>query len=265
MKELPERIPVEDLLKQPYLQILCYPKTDEVEAKSRLEELRTFDITHVRLEGSTRIGGIPILGKGCVSLVVSALTPHGKAALKIRRVDANRTTLIREADLTRVANRVGVGPRIAVATRNFILMELIEGERFAQWIKTVHGKGAGSVVRAAIIRMLRDCFRLDTIGLEHGELSRAPKNILVDNHNRPYIIDFESARISRRASNVTSLSQYLFVGGGFSRRIRRFIGLRKTDDLKKALRRYKTSRSFDSFYKILNEANLHPEVYVFTH
>src|SRR5208282_408410 len=48
-------------------------KTDPTEAKNRIDELRAADITAIQFRGSTHIDGIPLLGKGCVGVVVTAM------------------------------------------------------------------------------------------------------------------------------------------------------------------------------------------------
>ena len=53
------------------------------------------------------------------------------------------------------------------------------------------------------------------IGLDHGELSRMPKHVIVG--KKITIIDFESSSVERRVSNVTSATQAFFIGSGISK------------------------------------------------
>jgi putative serine/threonine protein kinase len=80
---------------------------------------------------------------------------------------------------------------------------------------------------------------MDTYGLDHGELSRAHKNVIVSNNDIPTILDFESASLMRRPSNFTSLTQYLFLGGSIAKKIARVLGPVNRDELLKCLRDYK--------------------------
>ena len=66
---------------------------------------------------------------------------------------------------------------------------------------------------------MEQCFRLDQIGLDHGELSKAPKHLLVDKTKRIFIVDFETASIERRVANVTAVCQYLFGGNSSASKI----------------------------------------------
>jgi putative serine/threonine protein kinase len=88
------------------------------------------------------------------------------------------------------------------------------------------------------------------IGLDHGELSRMPKHVIVG--KKITIIDFESSSMERRVSNVTSATQAFFIGSGISKTVK---GVYKIPEKKKiinVLRRYKQDQSRKSFESLLN-------------
>ena len=60
---------------------------------------------------------------------------------------------------------------------------------------------------------MEDCYRLDQIGFDHGELSNISKHVIVGK-TKASIIDFESSSTKRRPSNVTSITQAFFIGSG---------------------------------------------------
>ena len=203
-------IPVGELLSPPYSQILTYPKIDVEEAKRRINELSGMGVSTLRFKGVTLVGGVPILGKGCVGIVTQARLDENLVALKIRRLDADRPSMNNEARLLRLANSVNVGPRLITATKNLIAMQLIDGIPLFRWADSLapHRKA----VKQVLARLLSASFSLDSIGLDHGELSHAPKNIVVNRFGVPSIVDFESASTARRVANVTSISQYFLFG-----------------------------------------------------
>lgn len=249
-----KEIPLGQLLGTVYSRFLTYPSLDEVEAKARIRQLAAMGVTSLRFEGSTLIGGVPILGKGCVGIVTGACIDGIPIALKIRRLDADRTTMVDESRLLRIANSIGVGPTLITATRNFLAMELFNGLPLFKWCE---GSGAksGKMVRRALGALLQDCFKLDTVGLDHGELSRAPKNVLVNRRGAPCIIDFESASTARRVSNVTSIIQYFLFG-----RISQVVNATKLFPKRRAILRvlsdYKREGSVESFERISSALNL---------
>jgi putative serine/threonine protein kinase len=88
---------------------------------------------------------------------------------------------------------------------------------------------------------------MDAYGLDHGELSRAHKNVIVSDDDSPKILDFESASVMRRPSNFTSLTQYLFLGGSIAKKMTRLMGPVDRDELLKCLRDYKAGGWRDAF------------------
>ena len=137
-----KEIPLGQLLGTDYSRFLTYPSLDEREAKARIRELAAMGITSVRFGGPTLIGGVPILGKGCVGIVTGASIGEVPIALKIRRLDADRITMVGESRLLRIANSVDVGPRLITATRNFLAMELFDGLPLFKWCEGQGGRVA---------------------------------------------------------------------------------------------------------------------------
>ena len=244
-------ITLESLSEGKYRSVICYPTYKKEELENRLNELKQLNIKTVEFTGQKHVHNIPVLGKGCVGIVVVAYRKDEKVALKIRRTDANRTTMCREAQMFKKANKIDVGPRFLRITKNFLLMEYVEGLLFPEWIKTLAGKGARRRLRCVLRLVLEQAWRLDKAGLDHGELSNAPKHIIVKPDDLPCLVDFETASISRRASNVTSLCQYLFIGSPIAKPIQRKIGEIKKDSLVNALRMYKESKDRKDFEKAL--------------
>jgi putative serine/threonine protein kinase len=183
-------------------------------------------------------------------LVVKAVTKGGTVALKIRRRDANRESMDNEVRLTKMANSVGVGPRLLNHTRDFIIMEHIRGEGIDEWVGGLGGRGSAGRVRELVHRLLNQCRKLDLISLDHGQLSNLRKHVIVSGDS-PYIIDFESASTNRAPRNVTTAAQYLFIGGKVSTRLKRVMGLRGSDVILETLRGYKADMSDANYARVL--------------
>jgi len=251
-----EFIPLNRLQEERYSQVLCYPKHDLKELKRRLKELKRLGVRAVEFTGEKTAFDVPVLGKGCVGIVVAAHTDRGKVALKVRRVDADRAGMQREAEMLRRANALEVGPTLLDATENFLLMEFVGGKLLPQWIETLGGRGTKSRIRRVLRSVLEQCWRLDEAGLDHGELSRAPKHVVIDTHDRPYLVDFETASVNRRVSNVTSVCQYFFIGSQTAKMMKRKLGEVDKEGLINTLRNYKQGRTRESFEKILGVCGL---------
>ena len=246
-------VKTEELIKEPYASIICYPKASKIELKKRLKEMRRLRIKAIEFSGEKEAFNIPVLGKGCVGMVVIAYKDEEKAALKIRRVDADRKSMLEEAEKLRKANAVGVGPKILGVTRNFLLMEFADGELLPNWLKKRVKK---DVVKNVLRGILEQCWLLDNVGLDHGELSHAPKHVIINSACKPCIVDFETASLNRRPSNVTSISQFLFISGQTAKKIAARIGVRSKKATIEALKRYKMDRTRGNFEKLLEACGL---------
>jgi putative serine/threonine protein kinase len=93
---------------------------------------------------------------------------------------------------------------------------------------------------------------LDNIGLDHGELSKAPKHLIVDKAQKPFIVDFETASVNRKPANVTSVCQFLFTSrGAVARAVAEVLGERNNTEIIRALRIYKADRARENFDRVL--------------
>jgi putative serine/threonine protein kinase len=228
---------LEGLKEEPYASILCYPKHDEEELQRRLRELELHGVTAIEFAGNGSAFNVPVLGKGYVGIVVTAQRYGQRLALKIRRVDADRTDLFHEADMLKKANSVGVGPSFVDVSKDFLLMQLIEGDLLPAWLKTNRDK---TLLRQVLSEVLEQCWHLDLAGLDHGELSKAPKHVIIDPHQQPWIVDFETASDKRKPANVTAICQYLSMSlGPIPRAIAEVLGERNRVEIIEALRHYK--------------------------
>lgn len=248
---------LESLLQEKYGRVLCYPKYDLDELKNRINELNKLGVKALEFVGEKTVSNMPVLGKGCVGIVAVAHTKQGRVALKIRRMDADRNEMHHEAEMLKKANTVKVGPKLLGTSGNFLLMEFIKGHLLFQWISTLKGRGTKSRIQKVLRDILEQCWRLDKIGLDHGELSKAPKHVIIHEEDNPHIVDFETASINRRVSNVTSMCQYLFIGSEVAKLIKRRVGYIDKGALIESLKAYKGQRNRQSFESILKACKLY--------
>jgi putative serine/threonine protein kinase len=245
-------VPLIDLVQEPYASVLCFPKVNETELQSRIEEMRILNVSAIEFCGKTSVYGVrvPVIGKGFVGIVVVAHVYGERLALKIRRLDADRLDLTHEAEMLRKANLANVAPKLVAASKNFLLMQLIDGELLPNWLKA--NRGADFVLRV-LRQVLESCYRLDELGLDHGELSKAPKHVIVDRQLKPWIVDFETASDERKPANVPAMCHFLFTSTGeVARSVAEVIGERKREQVVSALQGYKRNRNRASFDAVLS-------------
>jgi putative serine/threonine protein kinase len=241
---------------QKYASVLCYPKYDPDETTKRIRQLKRLGVKVIQFTGKKKAFDVPVIGKGQVGVVVVAFTKTGQAALKIRRLDADRKEMQHEAEMLAKANSVGIGPSLIATERDFLLMEFIDGTLLPDWTANLKGRGTRKKIRTVLRDVLEQCYRLDHAGLDHGELSRAPKHIIIDTADKPHIVDFETASTTRRTSNVTSVSQYLFMKRQLARILRLKLGDLSQEALVAALRNYKHEPNRRNFETLLKASSL---------
>ena len=238
----------------PYSDIWVYPKGTRAQIKSRIKELKALGVESISFQGKLQVGTISILGKGYVGIVVLGKIGRKKVAVKIRRNDSPRKNLKREAELLKITNQSNVGPKLVGFSKNFLVMEYLEGEKIGDWVASLKKKGSSSQLKTIIKKILEDCYKLDRIGLDHGELSHIVKHVIVG--NKTTIIDFESSSMDRRVSNVTSATQALCIGSGISKIIGYICKIPKKEKMIAVLRRYKQEQTRDSFENLLDVLKL---------
>ena len=133
-------------------------------------------------------------------------------------------------------------------------MEYLDGEKIGDWVIDLKKKGGSSRLKTIIKKILEDCYRMDRIGLDHGELSNLSKHVIIG--RKITILDFESSSIDRKVSNVTSATQALCIGSGISKIISHVYRIPKKQKMITVLRRYKQEETRDSFENLLSVLKL---------
>jgi len=159
-----------------------------------------------------------------------------------------------QVDIRKLANKVGVGPSFIDSSKNFLVMEYLDGEDIGSWIKKTK-KVKIATIKHVIKKILEDCYSLDEIGLDHGELSSISDHVIIGS-SKTTLIDFESASTKRRVSNVTSATQAICIGSGISKSIKRIHKIPSKNKTIKNLRDYKNERSLTNFKKVLKMLEL---------
>ena len=245
--------PISVFKEHPYKKILAFPKVKESEIKNRIVELKKLGISHVSFTGPLQIGKCHILGKGYVGMVILAKKSGNNVALKIRRADSPRKNMSDEARLLKIANKINIGPKFIKNSKNFLVMELIDGEKIIDWAK--NSKTKSKDLYHVINNVLRECYLLDSVGLDHGELSTIDKHVIIGK-DRNTIIDFESSSTKRISSNVSAATQSIFIGTGLAKIIRKKIHVPRRDKIIRLVRNYKKLRTQQSFDDLLHGLKL---------
>ena len=247
-------VKISKITEPPYSDIWVYPKGTKAQIKSRIKELKSLGVESISFQGELQVGTINMLGKGYVGIVVLGKIGRKKIAIKIRRNDSPRKNLKREAVLLKIINKYKIGPKLVASSKNFLVMEYLDGEKIGDWVGSLKKKGNSPQLKTVIKKILEDCYSLDRIGLDHGELSNLSKHVIVG--KKITVIDFESSSTDRKVSNVTSATQALCIGSGISKIIGRIYKIPKKQKMITVLRRYKQEGTRESFENLLSVLKL---------
>lgn len=230
--------------------LLCYPLVEGGDVESRIHELRELGVIPC-IGGDVELhGGLRVLGKGTVGIVIYGLMDNEVVALKVLRCDANRMSLEREAKILRTVNNAGIGPKLILHSKNFLVMEFVRGQVLDNFLL----EGSYACIVRALKKLFWQCFKLDSLGIDHGELSTPKKHIFIYRCS-PTIVDFETASFSRKVSNLTAIIGHIFFKKTpISERMRLLFNINneKLKMLKENLRLYKEKPSADRFSMIEN-------------
>lgn len=230
--------------------LIGYPTATSRQKAARIRELGRLGIGSVSFSGPTTIGKTSILGKGYVGIVILARETASRRlfAVKIRRTDSPRPHMRHEGALLEMSNQVGVGPKVRRYSRNFLVMEYVKGEKIGDWLDGLRGRGTTARLKHVIKSIITDCFMLDKAGIDHGEISKITKHVIVSAGDCPVIIDFESASVDRRPSNVTSITQAVFISSAIAKKVQRVYGstMPSKEAIISSLREYKNAPGKDT-------------------
>ncbi len=224
------------------LTTLCYPRIEPDCVRRRVSALEAHGIQYICPDGRSILpalhggGSLRVLGKGHLSVVVKALLDNEIVALKIRRTDSKKPSLIGEAHLQEKASIAGVAPKLYMYERDFIVMEYVEGEPL------VHYFGKSMLTTRHLREILEAAWILDSIGILHRELTRPHYHVYFKDFSfNALILDYDSA-ILGTCGSLNKVASWI---------IRSLIGFRKEniEEIVRLLSRYRRESCSRELYE----------------
>ncbi|MGB2925998.1 MAG: RIO1 family regulatory kinase/ATPase [Limnothrix sp.] len=226
--------------------VLGYPTATPDILAARHTELAAFRLTKILDYGAVNLGQQAVLGLGYVGIVVLVERDRQQFALKIRRTNIDKLSLVAEAEYLQQANTVNIAPQVVQWSENFILMEYIVGESLFIWVQRMSAMGKIEAIKLVIKNLLKQSFRLDQLGLDRGDMSCVTNDVVVRNEE-PVLLDFSRASGDRRPQNVTALVQGLFWGSALAKYLQPTLSHCTKDQLLPLLRAYKQQQTTEHF------------------
>lgn len=125
--------------------------------------------------------------------------------------DAQSTTMLEGKYLDKV-NFFGIGPTVYDYTDDYVIMEFIEGELIGKWLQENNSKEENTAKKdesKVLDNILIQLEILDNAGINKFELTNPYKHIIVKENLDIVLIDFERARFSNKAKNISQFKEYI--------------------------------------------------------
>ena len=231
---------------------LCYPKHSVNCCIERLNVLREMGIASIVSYGLKSIGELKVLDIGYSSIILLVvLRDNSLAVAKILRTDSRRQSLRGECSILEIVAGNGISPKLLGCNNDVIILEYVDGVILGKLLEeNAYLYRIKDILKAAIYK----AFLLDSLGVDHGELSRPYKHILVSPRG-VFIIDYESASTRRKPSNVTSLISGLILRKNkLASNLKSMLRLsyKEEYELKSLLREYKKKPGYGVLIEILS-------------
>lgn len=225
------------------------------------EELFVYKITKTKLLQELEkknITNIHFLARGKRGIVYSG-TWKNKSTSKmvaIKTSNPHSTALGRidnEAKWLITLNKKQIGPEFYFSGQDYLVMELIAGERIDKWIGKKHPKDKILVIKKQILKilieLLQQCYIMDEMGMSKEELHHPYKHIIINKYNKPIMIDFERCHHTDKSTNVTQFLEYICRSNNYLKEKNIFIDI---EQIRKMAKEYRNYSNKDTFTPILN-------------
>ncbi|MEM1639512.1 MAG: serine/threonine protein kinase [Desulfurococcaceae archaeon] len=239
--------------------ILCFPMSACDDLRDRLGVLLEDGFIYL-LESGVKIHGLRILGRGYTAVVVVAYnSTHGLGSLKLLRSDSRRSSLVKEAEIMKLVETTGLSPKVYLYKDFYVFYELLPPhicKSITFILDELIINNRVDYLKRLLYNMLKSLHQLDQLGVDHSEINRPDGHIFYCSGSIK-IIDWESARVSRKPSNLTSFISYLIYRYKYASRIREVLKI-DTSIVLNLLRSYKTYYSIELFDEIARSMSLQP-------
>jgi HemK-related putative methylase len=171
------------------------------------EDLFVYKITKSPLLKRIERAGVrdlAYLARGKRSWVLKGAYRGNACVVKVKRPGAAANAPANEGRMLRIVNKLGLGPRLFAAAKDFVVYEYVAGAYLADILAK-----AGKMLKQRLFRQLfAQAFVLDQAGLAKEEMLRPLRNAIVTPRGKVVLIDFERAHKSKKAHNVTQLCTF---------------------------------------------------------
>lgn len=154
------------------------------------------------------VNNVEYFKKGKRGIVYTGNYKGKKVIIKVKNPESFAINRIKnEGDWLKRLNKIGIGPKVFVATEDYLVMEFIDGKFFVDFIESSKDK---KIVLKVIKDILNQCYEMDKIKVDKEEMHKPIKNLIINKKNKPILIDFERCHVVDNGKNVTQFLFFLY-------------------------------------------------------
>jgi len=206
------------------------------------EELYVYLVEKSKLLKELNVKGIKninYLAKGKRGKVFVGVYRGKKVAIKVKREDSlAKGRITNEINWLKILNKKMIGPKLLFYGVDFMVYWFVEGTFFPVYLEKQ--KRNSNKIKKVVIRILKQCFELDQLGVNKEEMHRPIKHVIVSGGEKVSLIDFERCYKTKKPHNVTQFGDFLMSWG--------LVGRKK---MKILLRKYKKEQNLKNFKEII--------------
>mgnify|MGYP001290057556 CR=1 FL=1 len=151
------------------------------------------------------VTNIDYFSKGKRGIIYTGVYKKKKVGIKTKNPDSKATNRIQnEAKFLKLLNKHNIGPRFIKGTKTYVMYEFVEGDLLKDELQTM----TKTQLKTLLKKMLKQCYQLDTLGINKEELHRPHKHIILTKKG-PVQLDFERCHFSEKMHNVTQFLQFI--------------------------------------------------------
>lgn len=148
-----------------------------------------------------------IYKKGKRGLVYFSRYRNKRIIIKIKNPESRAENRIEnEFRFLKIMNKKNIGPNVLFFKNGKLGMEFVDGIYFLDFIEKENNK---NIILKMIKTLYDQLYQLDKLKINKEEMSHPHKHIIVTEHNKPVLIDFERAHYIAKPANVTQFSVFL--------------------------------------------------------
>jgi len=164
----------------------------------------------IKLE-KRNIKNIKYYSKGKRGYIFIGSYNNKKVAIKMKNPGSKAISRIdNEINFLQLLNKRKIGPKLIFYDKDYFVYKFIKGIKILDFLISLNKNSINKKIILNIIKNIyNQLYIMDKLKINKEEMSHPHKHILINNKNKPILIDFERCHHTIKPSNVTQFCDFL--------------------------------------------------------